>query len=75
MINAPHPSDEPFKKKDGKEIIYVVKGGDTLWGIAKKHNITIAEIKTWNHLNKTDRIRPADKLKLRVGTLKSSTLN
>jgi membrane-bound lytic murein transglycosylase D len=75
MINAPHPSDEPLKKKDGKEIIYVVKGGDTLWGIAKKHNITIAEIKTWNHLNKTDRIRPADKLKLRVGTLKSSTLN
>jgi membrane-bound lytic murein transglycosylase D len=75
MINAPHPSDEPLRKKDGKEIIYVVKGGDTLWGIAKKYNITIAEIKTWNHLDKTDRIHPADKLKLRAGTVKSSTLN
>jgi membrane-bound lytic murein transglycosylase D len=75
MINAPHPSDEPLRKKDGKEIIYVVKGGDTLWGIAKKYNITIAEIKTWNHLNRTDRIHPADKLKLRVGAVKSSTLN
>ena len=75
MINAPHPSDEPPRKKDGKEIIYVVKGGDTLWGIAKRYNITTAEIKTWNHLNKTDQIHPADKLKLRVGTLKSSTLN
>jgi membrane-bound lytic murein transglycosylase D len=75
MINAPHPSDEPLRKKDGKEIIYVVKGGDTLWGIAKKYNITIAEIKTWNHLDKTDRIHTADKLKLRAGTVKSSTLN
>jgi LysM repeat protein len=44
-----------------------VKGGDTLWGIAKKYNITVAEIKTWNHLSGGDRIHPADQLKLRVG--------
>ena len=60
-------SDELFGVRKAKEIIYVVKEGDTLWGIAKKYNITIAEIKTWNHLNETDRIYPADKLKLRVG--------
>jgi membrane-bound lytic murein transglycosylase D len=65
-------SDEPVRK--GKEIIYVVKEGDTLWGIAKKYNITIAEIKTWNHLEK-DQIHPADKLKLKVPEVKSSTLN
>jgi membrane-bound lytic murein transglycosylase D len=74
MINAPHPSDEPLRKKDKKEIIYVVKEGDTLWGIAKKYNLTISEIKTWNRLE-ADRIHPKDKLKLMVGAVKSSTLN
>ena len=43
-------SNEPLGVRKGKEIIYVVKEGDTLWGIAKKYNVTIAEIKTWNHL-------------------------
>jgi len=66
MINAPHPSGEPLRKKDGKEIIYVVKAGDTLWGIAKRYNVTVSEIKAWNRLDGTDRIRPADKLKLRL---------
>jgi membrane-bound lytic murein transglycosylase D len=70
----PVPSDEPPGVRKGKEIIYVVKEGDTLWGIAKKYNITIAEIKTWNHLEK-DQIHPEDKLKLKVAEVKSSTLN
>jgi len=69
------PLDEPQGKRTGKEIIYVVKGGDTLWSIAKKFNLTISEIETWNHLNETDRIYPEDRLKLRVGGIKSSTLN
>jgi len=70
----PVPSDEHPGVRKGKEIIYVVKEGDTLWGIAKKYNITIAEIKTWNHLEK-DQIHPEDKLKLKMGGIKSSTLN
>ncbi len=76
MNSGPDPVEEPIKKKEGKEIVYVVKGGDTLWGIAKKYHITVSEIKTWNHLDGGDRIRPADQLKLRVGGgVKSSTLN
>jgi membrane-bound lytic murein transglycosylase D len=69
------PLDEPQGKRTGKEIIYVVKEGDTLWSIAKKFNLTISEIETWNHLNEADRIYPEDRLKLRVGGIKSSTLN
>lgn len=58
-----------------REIIYVVKAGDTLWDIAKKYNLAVSDIKKWNNLEGTDRIYPSDRLKLRVGELKSSTLN
>lgn len=75
MISAPDPSDEPLGVREGKEIIYVVKTGDTLWSVAKKYNVTVSGIKTWNHLNGTDLIRPSDRLKLKVGGIKSSTLN
>ena len=70
-----HSSEEASGKKVGKEIIYVVKEGDTLWSIAKKFNLTVSEIKALNHLGKGDRIHPEDRLKLRVGGTKSSTLN
>jgi membrane-bound lytic murein transglycosylase D len=66
MGSPSHPLDEPPKVRKGKEIIYVVKAGDTLWGIAKRYNVTVSEIKAWNRLDGTDRIRPADKLKLRL---------
>jgi len=66
MVNTPHPSEEPTKVRKGKEIIYIVKAGDTLWDIAKKYDITVSEIKTWNHLDGTNQIRPSDKLKLRL---------
>jgi membrane-bound lytic murein transglycosylase D len=72
----PSPSDETLGRKNGKEIIHVVRPGDTLWAIAKKYNVTIADIKTWNHhLYKTDCIHPSERLKLRVGEVKSSALN
>jgi membrane-bound lytic murein transglycosylase D len=70
----PVPS-ERMRERNGKEIIYVVREGDTLWGIAKKYNVTIADIKTWNQIHETNRIHPSDKLKLRVEGVKSSTLD
>ena len=75
-VNRGQPSsDLTVGVRKGGEVIYVVREGDTLWGIAKKHNVTVAEIKNWNQLKETDRIHPADKLKLRVGDVKSSALN
>jgi len=75
MTKTSDSLDEPHGKQVEKEIIYVVKEGDTLWSIAKKFNLTISEIKTWNHLTEADRIYPEDRLKLKVGRIKSSTLN
>ena len=67
--------DEPSGGKGAKEIIYVVKEGDTLWKIAKKYNLTVSDIRAWNDLNRKDQIHPAERLKLRVGAVKPSTLN
>ncbi|HSB06879.1 MAG TPA: LysM peptidoglycan-binding domain-containing protein [Thermodesulfobacteriota bacterium] len=74
-FGSTHAFEEPSGGKRSKEIIYVVKQGDTLWSIAKKHNLTVSNIRAWNDLNRKDQIHPADRLKLRVGTVKPSTLN
>jgi len=36
---------------------YTVKKGDTLWKIARKHHLTLAEIRKLNKMKKNDRIR------------------
>lgn len=58
-----------------REIIYIVREGDTLWDIAQRYNVTVEEIRSWNSLNGGDRIYPSNRLKLRVGGVRSSTLN
>jgi len=75
-LNKPSdPLDQPQGKGAGREIIYLVKEGDTLRSIARKFNLTVSEIKVWNHLNGTDQIHPEDRLRLKVGRIKSSTPN
>jgi membrane-bound lytic murein transglycosylase D len=67
-IKAVHTTDSNGKDK---EIVYVVRAGDTLADIAQKYNVTVAEIMTWNQVKNGDRIYPADRLKLRVPESKS----
>lgn len=55
-------STQPKQKE--KFITYIVKRGDTLTKIAKKHKVTIADIKKWNNL-KNDLIREDQKLKIK----------
>ena len=40
-----------------------VKEGESLWTIAKKYNVRVADIMKWNSLN-TDKIRPGSELKI-----------
>jgi len=49
-----------------KEIIYIVKNGDTLWNIAKSHNISAEEIIAINKIPAKNTIIPGDKLKLKI---------
>ena len=61
--------------KEGREVIYKVREGDTLSSIAKKYDLTVSAILSWNDLPEADRIRPADQLRLKIDGIKSSTLN
>ena len=49
---------------------YKVTSGDTLWGIANKHNITVKQLKSWNNL-KNDNIKVKQTLKLKKSATKA----
>lgn len=42
-----------------------MKSGDTLPGVAKKFDVTVAEIKDWNHLS-SDNLQTGQKLQLTI---------
>lgn len=51
----------------GKEkLVYRVSSGDVLGSIAKKHNVKVADIKSWNNIN-SSLIRVGQKLDLYIG--------
>lgn len=53
---------------------YTVKSGDTLSGIASKHNISLSNLKKWNNISGY-LIYPGDKLKVSAGGSSSSSSN
>lgn len=47
--------------KSGK-IAYTVRRGDSLWKIAKKHNVKVDDLKRWNNLSSKSILRPGQQL-------------
>ncbi|MBC1570789.1 LysM peptidoglycan-binding domain-containing protein [Listeria sp. FSL L7-1426] len=53
-------------EQNGKiKVIYKVKSGDTLPGVAKKFDVTVSEIKDWNNLT-SDTLQAGQKLQLTI---------
>ena len=44
------------------EVVYVVKEGDTLSGIAERHRVSVSDVRTWNRLDSKKQIQPGMRL-------------
>jgi membrane-bound lytic murein transglycosylase D len=44
-------SPKQGKGNSSKKILYTVRPGDTLWIIAKKHQVDVAQLASWNRIN------------------------
>ena len=51
---------------DDEDIYYAVKKGDTLFSIAKKNGLSVAELRELNDLGKNVALRPGQKLRVNV---------
>jgi len=60
-LAIPNGNYSSKKSSTGGPVSYKVRSGDTLWGIANKHNVTVANIKKWNNLN-SNSLAPGKKL-------------
>lgn len=47
----------------GDVVTYIVKAGDTLWGIANRFDVSLNNLRLWNHLT-TDLLRIGQELKM-----------
>lgn len=67
------PSGAPIKLSDARPVgkaphvdnTYRVRQGDTLWDIARRHNVSISDIQAWNNLKDPSDVRPGTSLIIR----------
>lgn len=52
------------RQRQGQRKIYQVQSGDTLWGIAKQHQISVKQLTRWNGLSARDHLRIGQELAL-----------
>ena len=64
---TPDPTPDP-----GNSSVYTVKSGDSLWGIANKNGVSVANLKAWNNLS-SDMIFVGQKLTIKGGTVTPPT--
>ncbi len=51
---------------ESNTIIYTVRPGDTLWDIARAHNVTVSALRRANSLGRRDAIHPGDRLRINL---------
>lgn len=54
-----------------KVIYYKVRQGDSLWTVAQRFGVEVADIRQWNHIQRGSYLHPGQKLRLRVDSTQS----
>jgi membrane-bound lytic murein transglycosylase D len=55
-----------------RKIVYRVKAGDNLSKIAKKYQVKVNDIRSWNELNEEHILQPGDKLTIKINVVNSN---
>ena len=55
-----------------RKIVYTVKAGDNLSKIAKKYQVKVNDIRSWNELNEEHILQPGDKLTITINVVNSN---
>ena len=45
-----------------RQIVYVVRPGDSLWGISRRFKVTVAALREWNELSPEGHLQPGQVL-------------
>jgi len=56
---------KPTMQVHRRELTYQVKSGDSLWTIARTHNVSIKQLSQWNNLASATAIKPGQQLTIR----------
>ena len=58
----PAPAKPVPTKKKAASRKYKIKSGDSLWSVARKHNVSVKQIKKWNGIGKSNKIKPGQSI-------------
>jgi membrane-bound lytic murein transglycosylase D len=53
------------KSAESRSSKYIVRKGDTIWGISRQFEVPSADLMRWNRLSPTAQLRPGDRLTIR----------
>ena len=57
------PADGASASSAGADVVYRVRRGDTLWEIARRHSVSVTELRRWNGIG--SRIYPGQQIRIR----------
>jgi membrane-bound lytic murein transglycosylase D len=61
-VLKPTAAPQPKPKPKAQALTYKIKSGDSLWSIANKHGVKVSDIKKWNKIGKSNKIKPGEKI-------------
>lgn len=53
-------------KEQRKSVSYTIRNGDSLWGISRKFNVSVAQVREWNGLSDRAMLQPGQNLRLYI---------
>jgi len=64
-VSSKKKKTKKYNRTKSSYIYYKVKPGDTLWNISRRYSISVTDIKKWNSLKNSDKLKPGMTLKIR----------